>query len=213
MNVTWAAAIVGAGLSLAVTVCACSSGRPDSKSDAVKVADTKTTETKTIVTKTTETKSGAKSGDSTSTETRSTATRTTGTKTGDATSAVRRAETVARTIKWENETWIPLNLASEGIEIKEIRFEAEGGVNFNPLRAGKGPQAFMAVKNTVDHKMKLAVAIALFDDRGLLVGASEITYGGSLDPGETGELKLTFRDVKRRFFDANTAQVALETYK
>jgi hypothetical protein len=55
------------------------------------------------------------------------------------------------------------------------------------------------------------VAIALFDDRGSLLAATEITYGGSLDPGQTGELKLTFRDVKRRFFDASTAQVALET--
>ena len=33
-----------------------------------------------------------------------------------------------------------------------------------------------------------------------------------LDPGEAKEIKMTFRDVKRRFFDAKTAQVALETY-
>ncbi len=137
---------------------------------AAKAGDTKTIETKTVVTQTTETKSSdAKSSDDRSTDTKTTETKTVDMTTEAATSAV-AIETVAKSIKWENEKWIPLNLASEGIEIKEIRFEVEGGVNWNPLRAGKGPQAFMPVKNTADHKMKLAVAIALFDDRGISAG-------------------------------------------
>ncbi|MEP7310436.1 MAG: hypothetical protein ABJA98_33450 [Acidobacteriota bacterium] len=196
MNMTPTAVLV-AGLALAGST-ACSNGTPDSKPQV--------TETKTVVTETTETRGG----DTKSSE-KTIETKTTETRAADSTSAARREQTVAKTIKWENEKWIPLNLASEGVEIKEIKFQVEGGVNFNPLRAGKGPQAFMPVKNTSDHKMKLAVAIALFDDRGSLVAATEITYGGSLDPGQTGELKMTFRDVKRRFFDASTAQVALET--
>jgi hypothetical protein len=195
MRMTPIAALLGLALAAAT---ACSSGTPDSKPQV--------TETKTVVTQTTETRGGdAKTSEKTI------ETKTTETRPADATSAPRRPGTVAKTVKWENEKWIPLNLESEGVEIKEIRFQVEGGVNFNPLRAGKGPQAFMPVKNTTDHKMKLAVAIALFDDRGSLLAATEITYGGSLDPGQTGELKMTFRDVKRRFFDASTAQVALET--
>jgi hypothetical protein len=196
MNMTRLAALLVAGLALTST--ACSSGTPDSKPQV--------TETKTVVTQTTETRGG----DAKTTE-KTIETKTTETRAADLAGVARREATVAKTIKWENEKWIPLNLASEGVEIKEIRFQVEGGVNFNPLRAGKGPQAFMPVKNTSDHKMKLAVAIALFDERGSLLAATEITYGGSLDPGQTGELKLTFRDVKRRFFDASTAQVALET--
>ena len=62
--------------------------------------------------------------------------------------ATMHAATVAKTIKWANEEWIPVNLASEGIEITEIRFKVEGGIHRNPLRAGKGPQAFVQVKNT-----------------------------------------------------------------
>jgi hypothetical protein len=197
MSMTPPAAVWIAGLALAAST-ACSSGSSDSKPQL--------TETKTVVTQTTETRGG-----DAKTTAKTVETKTTETRAADATSTARREATVARTIKWENEKWIPLNLESEGVEIKEIRFQVEGGVNFNPLRAGKGPQAFMPVKNTTDHKMKLAVAIALFDDRGSLLAATEITYGGSLDPGQTGELKLTFRDVKRRFFDASTAQVALET--
>ena len=124
-----------------------------------------------------------------------------------------RADTLAKTIKWDNEKWIPVGLTSEGIEIKEVRFEVEGGIHWNPLRAGKGPQAFLSVKNNVDHPMKMAIAIALFDDKGSLLAATETSNIGSLDPGEAKEIKVTFREVKRKFFDAKTAQIALETYR
>jgi hypothetical protein len=124
-----------------------------------------------------------------------------------------RAETVSKTIKWDNEKWIPVNLASEGIEIKEVRFAVEGGIHWNPLRAGIGPQAFVQVKNASDHEMKMAVAIALFDEKGGLLAATETSNIGALDPGEAKEIKMTFREVKRKFFEAKTAQIALETYK
>jgi len=124
-----------------------------------------------------------------------------------------RAETVSKTIKWDNEKWIPVDLTAEGIEIKEIRFAVEGGIHWNPLRAGIGPQAFVQVKNASDHEMKLAVAVALFDDKGGLLAATESSNIGALDSGQAKEIKMTFRDVKRKFFEAKTAQVALETYR
>jgi len=127
--------------------------------------------------------------------------------------AMLQAATVSKKIKWANEEWIPVNLASEGIELKDVRFEVQGGIHWNPLRAGSGPQAFVNVKNVSDHEMRLAVAVALFDGDGNLLGATEATHIGVLDPGETGEMKLTFREVKRKFFDAKTAQIALETWK
>ena len=87
--------------------------------------------------------------------------------------ATLHAETVAKTIKWDNEKWIPVGLTSEGIELKDIRFEVQGGIHWNPMRAGIGPQAFVNVKNVSGHEMKLAVAVALFDANGMLVGATE----------------------------------------
>ena len=123
------------------------------------------------------------------------------------------AETISKKVTWENEKWIPVNLASEGIEIKEIRFAVEGGIHWNPLRAGKGPQAFVQVKNAADHPMHLAIAVALFDDKGNLLAATESGHIGDLDRGESGEIKMTFREVKRKFFEAKTAHIALETYK
>jgi len=127
--------------------------------------------------------------------------------------ATLHADTVSKTIKWDNEKWLPVELSSEGVEIREVRFAVEGGIHWNPLRAGIGPQAFVQVKNNSSREMKMAVAIALFDDKGTLIGATESANIGALDPGEAKEIKMTFRDVKRRFFDAKTAQIALETYR
>ena len=127
--------------------------------------------------------------------------------------ATLHAETVSKTIKWDSDKWLPVELSAESVEIREVRFAVEGGIHWNPLRAGVGPQAFVQVKNNSNREMRMAVAIALFDDKGRLVGATESSNIGALDPGEAKEIKMTFRDVKRRFFDAKTAQVALETYR
>ncbi len=127
--------------------------------------------------------------------------------------ATLRADTVGKQINWDNEKWIPVGLSSEGVEVKDIRFAVEGGIHWNPLRAGIGPQAFVNVKNTSGHEMKMAIAVALFDAKGMLVGATESSNIGSLAPDEAKEIKMTFREVKRKFFEAKTAQIALETYK
>jgi hypothetical protein len=127
--------------------------------------------------------------------------------------ATLHADTISKTVDWDNEKWIPVGLAAEGVEIKEIRFAVEGGIHWNPLRAGVGPQAFVQVRNVdTQHAMKLAIGVALFDAKGTLVGATESANIGALDPGEAKEIKMTFRDLKRKFFEAKTAQIALETY-
>jgi len=118
----------------------------------------------------------------------------------------------SKTVAFKNDTWTPVGLSSEGIEIKEIRFSVEGGIHWNPLRAGIGPQAFVSLQNHESHQTRSAVAVALFDAAGSLVGATDATTG-NLDPNESKEITLTFREVKRRFFEAKSAQIALETYK
>ena len=127
--------------------------------------------------------------------------------------AIPQAATSSKKVTWVNEQWIPVNIASEGVSVKDIRFEVEGGVHWNPLRAGKGPQCFVQVKNESGHGMHLAVAIALFDEKGDLIAASESGHIGELDGNESAEIKMTFREVKRRFFEAKTAHIVLETYK
>ncbi len=98
-------ALVTAGLSLAALV-ACSSGSPE-PSGAAKAGDTKTVETKTVVTTITETKGGdPKTSDKIA------ETKTTDTKSTETAGAPGRDQTVAKSIKWENEKWIPLNRTS-----------------------------------------------------------------------------------------------------
>jgi hypothetical protein len=126
---------------------------------------------------------------------------------------VAQAETVSKRINFANEKWVAVGLSTEGIEVAEIRFKVEGGIHYNPLRLGKGPQCFVTVRNTGNNESKLAVAVAAFDDNGNLVGATETGHTGSLDPGERAELKMTFREVQRRLYEAKTVQITLETWK
>lgn len=124
-----------------------------------------------------------------------------------------QAATTSKKFAWANEEWIKLDFDSEGIAVKEVRFEVEGGIHWNPLRAGKGPQAFVRAKNESDHAMKFAVAIALFDADGNLLAATESGHIGELDPKEDAEVKMTFREVKRKFFEAKRGEIVLETFK
>ena len=130
-----------------------------------------------------------------------------------ASAAALEADTVSKKINWTNDKWITVNMTSEGITIKDIRFSVEGGIHWNPLRAGTGPQCFVQVKNESNHNSRLAVAIVLYDEKGDLIAATESSHIGELEPNEQVEIKMTFRDVKRRFFEAKAGQIVLETYR
>lgn len=127
-------------------------------------------------------------------------------------SAALFAETNSKRVGFENEQWIKVGLRSEGIEITEIRFKIEGGIHYNPLRLGKGPQCFVELKNAGSHEISAAIGLALFDDAGNLVAATESRHGG-LEAGDSAEVKMTFREVYRRMHEAKTVHVVLETWK
>ena len=57
------------------------------------------------------------------------------------------AETHSKQVDFESGKWIEVGVESEGVEITDIRFSLEGGINFNPLRVGKGPQCFVSLRN------------------------------------------------------------------
>jgi hypothetical protein len=128
-------------------------------------------------------------------------------------SSVLQANTVSKKIAFVNDKFVPVDLVSEGIALKEARFSVSGGTNFNPLRAGAGPQAFLVIHNTSDHGMHVAAAVAFFDATGNLIGAAEGNNTGILDPDEKNEIKITFGYVKRSMADAKTVQIALETWR
>lgn len=121
------------------------------------------------------------------------------------------AETQAKKVRFDVGEKVPVKLVVEGIEISTIRFSIEGGIKFNPFKTGKGPQAFMAVKNTGSKGLDFAIAVALYDEKGMLLAASESNHLGDLDPGEEGEIEVMFRYVKRRLYAAKTVEIVLET--
>lgn len=122
------------------------------------------------------------------------------------------ADTHSKKVDFENDKWVEVNLESEGVQISEIRFDLVGGVNLNPLRAGMGPQCLVSLRNTSSHLSDVAVGLAVFDADGNLIGVTE-SGTPSLDPGEEKEITLTFREVKRKLYEAKTVHVVLETFR
>ena len=125
--------------------------------------------------------------------------------------AASQAATVSKRVKFAGEEWVRVDLNAEGVLVREISFNVAAGIHWNPLRAGKGPQCFVSVKNTSEREADLSVAIALFDENDNLIAATESGHTGSLDPDETAEIKMTFREVNRRIGNARTVHIVLET--
>lgn len=123
------------------------------------------------------------------------------------------AETAAKKVRFEPGDPVAVKLVAEGLEVTTIRFSVEGGLNLNPFtfKAGKGPQAFLALRNTGTRALDFGVAIALYDEKGSLIAAAESSHLGEVDPGEDTEVSVMFRYVKRKVYSAKTVEIVLET--
>lgn len=121
------------------------------------------------------------------------------------------ADTASKKVKFDAGSTVPVKLVVDGVEVGTIRFSLEGSVKLNPFKAGKGPQAFLKVANVGNRPMDFGIAVALYDEDGALIGASESNHLGDLDPGETGEIEVMFRYVKRSLHKARTVEIVLET--
>ena len=121
------------------------------------------------------------------------------------------ADTVSKKVRFDAGETVPVKLVVEGIEITSVRFSVEGGVKLNPFKSGRGPQAFLKVLNTGSKPLDFGIAVALYDEKGALIAASESNHLGDLDPGEDGEIQVMFRYVKRKVYAAKTVEIVLET--
>lgn len=123
------------------------------------------------------------------------------------------ADTASKKVRFDAGETVAVKLVAQGLEISTVRFSVEGGVKLNPFtfKAGKGPQAFLKVRNTGDASMDFGVAIALYDEKGALIAASEGSHLGEIEPGEETEVSVMFRYVKRKVYSAKTLEIVLET--
>lgn len=122
-----------------------------------------------------------------------------------------RADTDSKKVRFDAGETVPVKLTVQGIEVGTIRFSLEGGLKLNPFKSGKGPQAFLTVKNTGATAFDFGIAVVLYDEKGAVIAASESNHLGDLDPGEEGEIEVMFRYVKRKVYAAKTVEVILET--
>ena len=121
------------------------------------------------------------------------------------------ADTLSKKVRFDAGETVPVNLVVQGVQVGTIRFSVEGNIKFNPFKTGKGPQAFLSVKNTGSQAFDFGIAVVLYDERGQVIAASESNHLGDLDPGEDGEIEVMFRYVKRKVYAAKTVEIVLET--
>jgi hypothetical protein len=123
------------------------------------------------------------------------------------------ADTVSKKVRFDAGETVAVKLVAEGLEISTVRFSVEGGMKLNPFtfKAGKGPQAFLKVVNAGGRSLDFGVAIALYDEKGALIAATESSHLGEIDPGEDTDVSVMFRYVKRKVYSAKTVEIVLET--
>ena len=105
-----------------------------------------------------------------------------------------------------------ISMTEDGVSV--VRYQLNrlmrGGDNPMKIFAG-GPAIVFDVRNDGGQPHDFALAVALFDRQGVLVGAGSQSHTGDLDPGETDQVKLVLKDVNQGVPQASTIIVTLET--
>jgi hypothetical protein len=124
------------------------------------------------------------------------------------------AVTVSATHTFFLEKWITIDLAAEGLLIKDIRFTSDTKATTGRfgLSATRGPYVDFVIYNNSGYEMDYGVSIALFDKDGNLITANSYSHTGELEPGERHEGTIVFGEVHARYFEAKKFKIVLETY-
>lgn len=104
-----------------------------------------------------------------------------------------------------------VDVARDGIHVVSYRFDRLTRGGANPFKMGSGPSVVLDVRNEGTAEKDFAIAVALFDMDGRLVGAGTGSQAGKLDPGKTEEIKVVFHGVSRDVHRATTIFLTLET--
>jgi len=103
-----------------------------------------------------------------------------------------------------------VSVANAGLRLVSYRFSRQPRGARNIFKIGSGPNISFLVRNEGTLPRDFAVAVALFDKSGLLVGVGAEENSGKLDPGEEKEVKVVFRGVNQNMGSAASMQVSLE---
>jgi hypothetical protein len=117
--------------------------------------------------------------------------------------------------KYQFRPGVKLDVGTEiegGLRLDTIQFvlPASAGSEPHERTAGK-PYAVVAVSNAAQQSRRVAIAIALFDDQGRLLG---VASGGTrllgIKPGRQTTYTLVFDDVNSEVHRASTFQLSVE---
>jgi hypothetical protein len=103
-----------------------------------------------------------------------------------------------------------VTLRNGDIAIRGYRFMRPVRIMQKTPFVDAAPSLDVDVVNEGTQKQDFAIAVALFDRQGRLVGVGTGDHTGKLEPGETKEVKVVFRDVNQDAIRATTVQMSLE---
>lgn len=118
------------------------------------------------------------------------------------------ADTNSARYKFEGNKWLALDLAIGDVRADTIKFEWPATL----MRVKTGYKANVKVVNGSSRQASVGIAVAIYDHDSRLIGAGTAgTTLGTIDPGETTQFTVDFKDVTARIEQADQFHIALET--
>src|SRR6266568_7854842 len=118
------------------------------------------------------------------------------------------ADTNSGRYKFEGNKWLSLDLAVGDVRADTIRFEWPATL----MRMKAGYKATVKVVNGSSGQVRIGIGVAIYDKDSKLIGAGTTgTTLGTIDPGDTSQFSVDFKDVTARLEQADQFHIALET--
>jgi len=118
------------------------------------------------------------------------------------------ADTNSARYKFEGNKWLALDLAVGDVRAETIRFEWPATL----MRMKTGYKASVKVTNGSSRNVGIGIAVAIYDKDVKLVGSGTTgTTLGTIDPGDTSQFTIDFKDVTARLEQADQFHIVLET--
>ena len=103
-----------------------------------------------------------------------------------------------------------VTLRNAGIAVRGYKFARQARIMQKTPFVDGGPSLEVDVANEGTQGEDFAIAVALFDRKGKLVGVGTGDHTGKLDPGKTVQVKVVFKDLNQEAIYATTMQMSLE---
>jgi hypothetical protein len=118
-----------------------------------------------------------------------------------------RAASNSARYRFEGNKWLALDLTVSDVQVKVIKFEWPATL----MGIKTGYKATLKVANGSARQAAIGLAVVLYDQDGKLIGAGTGgTTLGTIDPGDSAEFTVDFKDVTERLEQTSQFDVALQ---